>query len=138
MLPINQQTLPNHPSQTPKLSQTLCSSTSSKRSRLNTNTLSAHDVEHQRGGSVVLENNLVALGELDVLKVLVKEVRAVHGASLGLRVELSREDRSGLVEHALVGTIVKVDEVLLVVAGEGAGVDGVTVVLAGDVAQTSG
>ncbi|KAI6748599.1 hypothetical protein HG530_015372 [Fusarium avenaceum] len=122
---------------TPKSSQTLCSSTSSKRSRLNTNTLSAHDVEHQRGGSVVLENNLVALGKLDVLKVLVKQVRAVHRASLGLGVELSREDRSGLVKHALVGTIVKVDKVLLVVAGEGAGVDGVTVVLAGDVAQAS-
>jgi hypothetical protein len=42
------------------------------------------------------------------------------------------------VEHTLVGSVVEVDEVLLEVAGKGAGIDGVSVVLAGDVAQASG
>lgn len=130
--------LPNYQSQTPKLSQTLHLSRSGKRSGLNADTLSAHDVEHQRGRSVVLENDLVALGELDVLEVLVEEVGAVHGTTLGLGVELGGEDRSGLVEHTLVGTVVQVDKVFLEVARESAGVDGVTVVLAGDVAETSG
>jgi len=130
--------LPNYQTQTPKSSQTLHLSSSGKRSGLNTNTLSAHDVEHQRGGSVVLENDLVALGELDALEVLVKQVGAVHGTTLGLGVELGREDGSGLVKHTLVGSVVQVDEVLLEVAGESAGIDGVTVVLAGDVAETGG
>jgi len=130
--------LPNYPTQTPKSSQTLHLSSSGKRSGLNTNTLSAHDVEHQRGRSVVLENDLVALGELDALEVLVKQVGAVHGTTLGLRVELGGEDGSGLVKHTLVGSVVQVDEVLLEVARESAGVDGVTVVLAGDVAETGG
>jgi hypothetical protein len=52
--------------------------------------------------------------------------------------ELGREDGAGLVEHTLVGSVVEVDEVLLEVARKGAGIDGVSVVLAGDVAQASG
>jgi hypothetical protein len=42
------------------------------------------------------------------------------------------------VKHTLVGTVVQVDEVLLEVAGESAGVDSITVVLAGNVAETGG
>jgi len=42
------------------------------------------------------------------------------------------------VEHTLVGSVVEVDEVLLEVTGKGARIDGVSVVLAGDVAQASG
>lgn len=126
------------PIQTPKLSQTLHLSRSGKRSGLNTDTLSAHNVEHQRGWSVILENDLVTLGELNVLEVLVEEVGAVHGTTLGLRVELGGEDGAGLVKHALVGTVVEVDEVLLELTRESAGIDGVTVVLAGDVAEASG
>lgn len=52
--------------------------------------------------------------------------------------ELGREDGSGLVEHAFVAAVVEVDKVLLEVAGQGAGVDGVAVVLAGDVALAGG
>lgn len=55
-----------------------------------------------------------------------------------LGVELGGEDGAGLVHHALVGAVVEVYKVLLEVAGEGGGVDGVTVVLAGDVALTGG
>lgn len=113
-------------------------SRSGKGSGLDTNTLSAENVEHQGAGSVVLVDGLVALGELDVLEVLVEEVGAVHGTALGLGVELGREDGAGLVHHALVATVVEVDKVLLELAGESAGVNGVTVVLAGDVALASG
>lgn len=67
---------------------------------LNTDTLSAEDVKHQLAGSVVLVDDLVALGELDALEVLLEEVRAVHGATLGLGVELGGEDGAGLVYHA--------------------------------------
>lgn len=52
--------------------------------------------------------------------------------------ELGGEDGSGLVQHTLVAAVVEVDKVLLEVARESAGVDGVTVVLAGDVALASG
>ena len=48
--------------------------------------------------------------------------------------ELGGEDGSGSVHHTLVATVVEVDKVLLELAGKSAGIDGVTVVLAGDVA----
>lgn len=81
---------------------------------------------------------LGALGSADVLKVLLKQVRAVHGAALGLGVELGREDGAGAVHHSLVAAVVEVDKVLLEVVGQGARVDGVSVVLAGDVALAGG
>lgn len=52
--------------------------------------------------------------------------------------ELGGEDGAGLVHHALVAAVVQVDKVLLELAGQGGGVHSVTVVLAGDVALTSG
>lgn len=52
--------------------------------------------------------------------------------------ELGREDGAGGVAHTLVGAVVEVDKVLLPLAAERAGVDGVTVVLTGNVALTSG
>lgn len=109
-----------------------------ERRRLNANTLLAEDVKHELRGAVVLVDRLAVLGHLHVLQVLLEEVRAVHGAALGLGVELGREDRTGLVDHAFVATVVEVDKVLLELAREGAGVNSVTVVLAGDVALASG
>lgn len=81
---------------------------------------------------------LSALGGADVLKVLLEEVRAVHWAALGLGVELGREDGAGAVHHSLVAAVVQVDKVLLEVVGEAVGVDGVSVVLGGDVALAGG
>lgn len=51
--------------------------------------------------------------------------------------ELGREDGARGVAHALVAAVVQVDEVLLPIAGQTAGVNGVTVVLAGNVALAS-
>lgn len=109
-----------------------------KRSRLNTDTLLAQNVKNVLAGPVVLEDLLSALGGTDVLKVLLEEVRAVHWATLGLGVELGREDGAGPVHHSLVAAVVEVDKVLLEVVGQSARVDGVSVVLGGDVALTGG
>lgn len=116
----------------------VCLGGTGERRGLNTDTLLAEDVEHELGGPVVLVDLLAVLCELHVLEILLEEVRAVHGAALGLRVELRGEDGTGLVDHALVAAVVEVDEVLLEVGGQGAGVNGVTVVLAGDVALAGG
>lgn len=48
--------------------------------------------------------------------------------------ELGRKYGPGLVQHTLVAAVVEVDKVLLEVAGESASVNGITVVLAGNVA----
>lgn len=109
-----------------------------KRSGLNTDTLLAQNVKDVLARTVVLEDVLSALGSADVLKVLLKEVRAVHWATLGLGVELGREDGAGAVHHSLVAAVVEVDKVLLEVVGQGGGVDGVSVVLGGDVALAGG
>jgi hypothetical protein len=110
----------------------------SKRRGLDAHTLPAEDVEQELSGPVVLVHPLALLCELNILEVLLEEVGAVHGTALGLGVELGREDGAGLVHHALVASVVEVDEILLEVAGEGARVDGVAVVLAGDVALAGG
>lgn len=52
--------------------------------------------------------------------------------------ELARENGASLVHHALVAAVVEVDEVLLEVTGEGGSIDGITMVLAGDVALARG
>lgn len=109
-----------------------------QRDGLDADALTAEDVEHELGRTVVAVDLLVVLEELHALEVLVEEVGAVHGAALGLRVELGGEDGAGLVHHALVAAVIEVDKVLLEVAGQGARVDGVAVVLAGDVALTGG
>lgn len=115
----------------------LCAGTS-KRRGLHAHTLPAEDVEQELRRPVVLVHPLALLCELNILEVLLEEVGAVHGTALGLRVELGGEDGAGLVHHALVAAVVEVDEVLLEVAGEGARVDGVAVVLTGDVALAGG
>jgi hypothetical protein len=53
-------------------------------------------------------------------------------------VELGGEDGPSLVKHAFVAAVVEVDEILLELAGKGASVNGITVVLAGDVALARG
>lgn len=50
--------------------------------------------------------------------------------------ELGAEDGAGAVDDAFVGRVVEVDEVLFPVGREGAGVDGISVVLRCDVAAT--
>lgn len=52
--------------------------------------------------------------------------------------ELGAEDGAGAVDDAFVGGVVEVDEVLFPVWREGAGVDGISVVLRCDVAAAVG
>lgn len=110
----------------------------SKRHGLNANTLPAQDIQDELAGAVVLVHKGALLGESNIVEVLLKEIRAVHWATLGLGMELGRENRSGLVHHTLVATIVEVHKVLLEVAGQSASINGIAVVLAGDVALASG
>lgn len=49
-----------------------------------------------------LEGRLTLLVFLNILKVHVEQVRRIERASLGFRVELSREDRSGIVDEACI------------------------------------
>jgi hypothetical protein len=109
-------------------------------SRMHTNTLLSQQVDKKRAGLVVPvgEAGLVVLVLLDVVHVLVEEVRGVERTSLGFGMELGAEDGTGVVDQTLVGLVVEVGEVLPPVAGQGRGVDGVSVVLRGDVALASG
>lgn len=109
-----------------------------QRGRLNANTLLAENINHQLRGPVVAVHLGGLLEQLDVFKILVEQVRAVHRATLGFGVELGRENGPGLVKHALVAAIVQVDKVLLEFTGQSASINGITVVLAGDMALTSG
>jgi len=72
----------------------------------------------------------------NAVQVDVEEVGRVERTALGLGMELSAEDRARLVNHTLVALVVQVHEVRLPVRRQGVSVDGVTVVLAGDVAAT--
>lgn len=104
-------------------------------------TLLGEQVDEERVRLVALaggEDRLRVLVGLDAVDVLVEQVGRVERAALGLRVELRAEDGAGLVDHALVGAVVEVDEVLLPLAGHRGGVHGVTVVLRGDVALAGG
>src|SRR5438105_2700598 len=47
--------------------------------------------------------------------------------------ELGGENRAGLVNHALIAGVIKVDEILLPILREGRGVHSITVILTGDV-----
>lgn len=105
---------------------------------LHSNTLLGQQIQHELRGSVVFVDTLRVLEHLDALQVPIKQVRAVHWASLGFGVELRREDGSGLVHHSLVAAIVEVDKVLLEIGVKSAGINGITVVLASNVALTSG
>lgn len=108
-------------------------------SRVDTNTLLGKQIDKERAGLVALgrEGGLVVLVLLHALDVLIEEVGRVHGATLGLGMELGAEDRTRGVDETLVGLIVQVGEVLTPVTGQRGGVDGVTVVLGGDVALAS-
>lgn len=103
----------------------------SERRGLNANALTAENVKQELAGTIVLVDGLAFFLALDVLQVLIEEVGAVHWATLGLGVELGREDGAGLVHHTLVASIIEVYEVLLEVAGKSAGVNSVAVVLGG-------
>lgn len=108
---------------------------------LHTNTLLGQEVNQQRAGTAVphrLEDGLAVLVLLYALKVDVKEVGGVKGTTLSLRVELGAENRTRLVDHTFVGTVVEVNEVWLPVTRQGASINSITVVLGGDVAAASG
>lgn len=79
---------------------TFCSSGVRERRRLNTDSLFAENVKHKLRWPVVPVDAGAVLEHLDVVNVLVEQVGAVHRAALGLRVELGREDGSGLVDHS--------------------------------------
>lgn len=108
---------------------------------LHTNTLLGKEVNQQGAGAAVprrLEHGLAVLVLLHALKVDVEEIRGVQRTTLGLRMELSAENRARLVDHSFVATVVEVDEVWLPLTGQGRHINSITVVLAGDVAATSG
>jgi hypothetical protein len=108
--------------------------------RVHAHTLLAKEVDQKRAGLVVplRESSLVVLVPLHVLNVLIKEIRRVHRAALGFRVELRAEDGARVVDHALVGLVVEVGEVLPPLAAESRGIDSVSVVLRRDVAFAGG
>lgn len=75
---------------------------------------------------------------LDVLDVLVEKVRRVHRSALGFGVKLCTEDGARGVNDALVGLVVQVGEVLPPLTRQRGRVDGVSVVLGGDVTLAGG
>jgi hypothetical protein len=103
---------------------------------VHTDTLLAEQIHQERARLVIPvgEHSLVVLVLLHALNVLVEEICRVHRSTLGLGMELSREDGTGVVDEALVGLVVQVSEVLPPLTGESRGVDGVSVVLRSDVA----
>lgn len=98
--------------------------------------LLAHQIHKHRARLVVLVRKLrlQVLVLLHVLNVLVKQVRRVQRSALGLGVELRAENRARVVDQALVRLVVEVGEVLPPLAAESRRVDGVAVVLRGNVA----
>jgi len=108
---------------------------------MNTDSLLGEDVNEEAvnlSTSQWGDSGLVVLVSSDVLDVEVEEVRRIHWSSLSFWVKLGGEDRSSLVDHTLIGTVIEVDEVLLKFRWEGSGVDGVTMVLGSNVALTGG
>jgi hypothetical protein len=107
---------------------------------VDTNTFLGQQV-HKKWARLVValgEGSLVVLVLLDALDVLVEEVGGVERAALGFGVELRAKDGARVVDQAFVGLVVEIREVLPPVLGEGRGVDGVPVVLRGDVAPAGG
>ena len=74
----------------------------------------------------------------DTLHVGIEQVARVQWTALGFRVELSGENGAVLVDHAFVGRVVEVDEVLLEVGGDSGSINGVAVVLGRDVTLSGG
>lgn len=104
--------------------------------RVHTDTLLAEKVNQQGAGLV--HHLLAFLILLDAIDILVEQVSRVHWSSLSFGVELGGENGSSSVDHSLVGRIVQVDKVLLPIGGQGAGINGITVVLGGDVTFAGG
>lgn len=104
---------------------------------VHTNTLLAEQVD-KKCARLVIDGGLFALVLLDIVNVLVEQVGRVKRTALGFGMELSAEDGSGDVDQSLVGLVVQVGEVLLPFAGESCGVNGVSVVLRGNVAFARG
>lgn len=104
------------------------------------NTLLAKKIDKKRARLVVpvRECSLVLLVLLDVLDVFVEKVRGIERSALGLRMELSAEDGTGVVDQTLVGLVIEVGEVLPPLTGQCGGIDSVSVVLRSDVALASG
>lgn len=84
-----------------------------------------------------VQTGLALLVLLDAVQVDIEQVGRVKGTALGLGVELGAENGARLVDHTLVALVIQVHEVRLPLRGQGGGINGVTVVLAGDVAATS-
>lgn len=111
-----------------------------RHTRGNTNTLLCKQVNKQRAGAVGhvgVQRSLSLLVLLHTVDVGVEQVARVERSTLGLGVELGAEDRTVLVDHTLVGRVVQVDEVLLELARNGRSINGITVVLRGNVALSS-
>jgi hypothetical protein len=75
------------------------------------------------------------LALVNIFQELFKNEFRVYGAGVGFRVELRAADGFAHVAKPLVGAVVQVREPGLPIAGEGIGVHGVSMVLAGDVAM---
>ena len=72
---------------------------------MDTNSLLRQKINQQRAWyaiAVGLEGRLTLLVFLNILKVHVEQVRRIERTSLGFWVELSGEDRSGIVDEACV------------------------------------
>jgi len=102
--------------------------------------LLAQQVNQQRRGSVVLVGGQCCLAILvlgNAVNVGIEQVGRVKWTTLRLGMELSREDWSGLVNHALVAGVVEIDKVLFPVRSQRGSIDRVAVILRCDVALAS-
>jgi len=106
----------------------------------NADTLLGEQVNEQRAravGHVGVERRLRLLVLGNAVDVGIEQVARVERTTLGLGVELGAEDGTMLVNHALVGRVVEVDEVLLELGRDSGSINCVTVVLRGNVALSS-
>jgi len=85
-----------------------------------------------------LEDLLAVLVLGNAVEVRVEEVGTVEGAALGFGMELGREDGARFVDHSFIAGVIEIDEVRPPVRWKGRSINGVTVVLAGDMAASSG
>lgn len=125
--------------------------------RLHTNALLRQKVDQHRAGPAVtlgVEGHLVVLVLLHAVQINVEEVRRVQRTSLSLRVELGAEDGARLVDHAwdplesayrrrmekvrtFIARVIQVNKVWLPVRWQGRNINGISMVLASDVAPAS-
>lgn len=110
----------------------------SERCRFNINTFFVEDIKYELSGFVVFVDFFVVFGVFYVFEIFFEEVRVVYWVVFGFGVELCREDGMGFVDYIFVVIIVEVDEVFFEFGGEGVCIDGVIVVLVGDVVLVGG